>query len=182
MIFDKFRTVINHLSTTLNTLIEAIKIKDAKIEELEIKPITFKKVLDNVINQSSADINKKNAAIKEDFSELKTINYNETYLESIMINLISNSLRYSSEKREPNIIIKSKITGNKKQLIISDNGLGINLKKHGHKLYGLNKVFHRHKDSKGVGLYIIKKQIESLKGSIECQSQVDKGTTFIITF
>lgn len=182
VIFDKFRTVINHLSTTLNTLIEAIKIKDAKIEELEIKPITFKKVLDNVINQLSADINKKNATIKEDFSELKTINYNETYLESIMINLISNSLRYSSEKREPNIIIKSKITGNKKQLIISDNGLGIDLKKHGHKLYGLNKVFHRHKDSKGVGLYIIKKQIESLKGSIECQSEVDKGTTFIITF
>ena len=70
----------------------------------------------------------------------------------------------------------------KTQLLFSDNGLGIDLNKHENKLFGLNKVFHRHKDSKGVGLYIVKNQIESLGGSISCISKVDKGTTFVITF
>ena len=68
------------------------------------------------------------------------------------------------------------------QLIVADNGLGIDLKKHGHKLFGLNKVFHRHKDSKGVGLYIVKNQIISLKGTISCLSEVNIGSTFTITF
>jgi sensor histidine kinase regulating citrate/malate metabolism len=91
-------------------------------------------------------------------------------------------LRYSSPKRTPKIQVTTSIKEGKTQLVVADNGLGIDLKKHGNKLFGLNKVFHRHKDSKGVGLYIVKNQVTSLKGTISCMSEVDKGSTFTITF
>ena len=63
-----------------------------------------------------------------------------------------------------------------------DNGLGIDLEQHGHKLFGLNKVFHRHPDAKGVGLFLTKSQIESMGGTINASSKVDVGTTFTINF
>ena len=180
--FNKFKKVIGHLTETLNILIEAIKIREKKGSELKIKTLSFQKVFTKTKETISADIIKVNAIITADFSAIRTIKYNEPYLESIIINLLSNSLRYSSPERAPKIQVKTSIKEGKTQLTITDNGLGIDLKKHGHKLFGLNKVFHRHKDSKGVGLYIVKNQITSLKGTISCISEVDKGTTFTITF
>jgi nitrogen fixation/metabolism regulation signal transduction histidine kinase len=65
-------------------------------------------------------------------------------------------------------------------LMAKDNGLGIDLKKYGDRLFRLNNTFHRHPDSKGVGLYMIKTQIEAIGGSISVESEEDKGTTFKI--
>ncbi|RKM92730.1 sensor histidine kinase, partial [Aquimarina sp. BL5] len=69
---------------------------------------------------------------------------------------------------------------NKKFVIISfeDNGLGIDLKKHREKLFGMYKTFHRNKDSRGIGLFITKNQVEALGGKIEVESEVNKGTIF----
>lgn len=60
--------------------------------------------------------------------------------------------------------------------------MGIDLKRHADKLFGLNKIFHKHAEAKGVGLYITKTQVEAMGGSISAISEVDKGTTFIIHF
>ncbi|PQB08201.1 hypothetical protein BST83_14435 [Polaribacter filamentus] len=180
--FGKFRTVIAHLSETLNTLIEAIKIKETKQSKIEIKTLYFSEKLKKTEEIISEEISRLNAVITSNFSATDTIKYNESYLESIFINLISNSLKYSSPERPPKIEVTTTINEGKIELKITDNGLGIDLKKHGHKLFGLNQVFHRHKDSKGVGLYIIKNQIESLKGTISCNSEVNKGTTITVTF
>ena len=180
--FAKFKTVIAHLAETLNTLIEAIKIKEKKGSEIDLKILSFSKIFKKIEEIISADITKLDAVITTDFSAISAIKYNEPYLESIIINLLSNSLRYSSPDRTPKIQVTTSIKEGRTQLIVADNGLGIDLKKHGHKLFGLNKVFHRHKDSKGVGLYIVKNQIISLKGTISCLSEVNIGSTFTITF
>lgn len=180
--FSKFKTVIAHLNETLNTLIEAIKIREKKGSEIDLKTLSFSKIFKKTEEIISTDITKLDAVITADFSAIRTIKYNEPYLESIIINLLSNSLRYSSPKRTPKIQVTTSIKEGKTQLVVADNGLGIDLKKHGNKLFGLNKVFHRHKDSKGVGLYIVKNQVTSLKGTISCMSEVDKGSTFTITF
>ena len=180
--FSKFKTVIAHLDETLNTLIEAIKIREKKGSEIDLKTLSFSNVFKKTEEIISTDITKLDAVITADFSAIRTIKYNEPYLESIIINLLSNSLRYSSPKRTPKIQVTTTIKEGRTQLVVADNGLGIDLKKHGNKLFGLNKVFHRHKDSKGVGLYIVKNQVTSLKGTISCMSEVDKGSKFIITF
>lgn len=101
-------------------------------------------------------------------------------MESIMLNLLSNSIKYSSPERTAKIHFYTEIKNNTIMLVITDNGLGIDLEKHGHKLFGLNNTFHRHVDSKGVGLYMTKIQIEAVGGSITVESEVDRGTTFKI--
>ena len=98
------------------------------------------------------------------------------YLESILLNLLSNAIRYRAPNRIAQIHFRTEIKNNEIILIATDNGLGIDLKKYGHKLFGLNNTFHRHPDSKGVGLFMTKTQIEAVGGSINVESEVDKGS------
>jgi len=94
--------------------------------------------------------------------------------------LLSNAIRYSAPHRTPRIHFYTEMKNNEILLIAKDNGLGIDLKKHGHKIFGLNNTFHRHPDSKRVGLFMTKTQIEAVGGAITLDSKVNKGTTFKI--
>ena len=67
-------------------------------------------------------------------------------------------------------------------LKVTDNGQGIDMAKHGHKLFGLHKTFHHHKDARGVGLFLVKTQVEALGGTIHAESEPGIGTTFIVSF
>lgn len=180
-IFNKFSSVIDHLSSTLNTLIEALKAKVGDANEQK-EQIEFNEVLENTVQMLSGAILKSKAVINSDFSKLSSISYNKIYMESIFLNLIGNAIKYSAEDRIPHIQIKTEVRNGKNIIIFKDNGLGIDLDKHGHKLFGLNKVFHRHPDAKGVGLYLTKTQIESMGGTITATSEVNVGTTFTINF
>ena len=180
-IFSKFDNVIDRLTLTLNTLIEALKTKICDKEE-ELEQIDLNEILDNTIQTLSGVILKSGAVINGDFKEFSNIIYNRIYLESIFLNLIGNSIKYKAEDRTPEIMITAKIKDGRNIIIFKDNGLGIDLKKHGHKLFGLNKVFHRHPDAKGVGLFLTKTQIESMGGTITAASEVNVGTTFTIKF
>ena len=113
---------------------------------------------------------------------MPSISYNPIYLDSIFLNLIGNAIKYRSEDRTPEIFISSEMENEKIILKFKDNGLGIDLDRHGHKLFGLNKVFHRHPDAKGVGLFLTRTQIEAMHGTISATSEVDKGTIFTINF
>ena len=125
---------------------------------------------------------KTNTIITSDFSKIPTIQYHKTYLESIFLNLITNAIKYRSPERDPVIHLKTDIINDRIRLSFTDNGLGIDLGKHGHKLFGLNKTFHRHPDAKGVGLYLTKIQVETMGGHIYAESEVGKGTVFTIIF
>lgn len=119
------------------------------------------------------------AKIITDF-KVEEISYSIAYLRSIFLNLISNSLKYCSSKRKPVIHISSEKVNNRIQLIFKDNGLGIDLDKYGDKVFGFRKTFHKNASAKGLGLFIIKSQIEALKGTIAIDSELDKGTKFTI--
>ncbi len=99
-----------------------------------------------------------------------------------MLNLLSNAMKYRSSKRIPVIHFQTTHLDGETIMKVSDNGLGIDLKKHGRSLFGLNKTFHEHAEAKGVGLYITKKQIEAMGGHITAESEVEKGTTFTVFF
>jgi len=180
MIFNKFEKVIHHLSSTLNSLVEALKIKEETDQMLV--SVHFENVLAKTTEILTAQITETGAKIISDFSEAPSITYNETYLESIFLNLLSNAIKYKDPNRAPIIEIKTRKNNGRVSFSIQDNGLGIDLVKHGHKLFGLNKTFHRHAEAKGVGLYITKTQVESMGGAISAESEPDKGTTFTIIF
>ncbi|SKB66769.1 PAS domain-containing sensor histidine kinase [Maribacter arcticus] len=180
-LLDKFETVIQHLTLTLNTLIEALKTKITDTSE-GLENVDLNDVLKSTNEILSGVILKSGAIVKGDFSNVSTITYNKVYMESIFLNLVGNAIKYKSEARAPEIFITSEVENGKIILKFKDNGLGIDLERHRHKLFGLNKVFHRHHDAKGVGLFLTKTQIEVMGGFISASSKVDVGTTFTINF
>jgi hypothetical protein len=110
------------------------------------------------------------------------VSYNPAYLESILLNTISNAIKYSHPARQPMIWLKSGYEDQKLVLTIEDNWIGIDLEKHGDKIFGMYKTFHNNLDARGIGLFITKNQIEAMGGQITIASILDQGTTFKIYF
>lgn len=180
LIFDKLQNVAKNLTETMNDLMDTIMVKsNTNIERVEIK---FKEILDKVVQSLEGDLIMTEASVTFDFNDAPSISYPKAYMESIFQNLLSNGIKYRSTTRKPSVHFSSKLVHNFLELRVVDNGLGIDLKKHGHKLFGLHKTFHTHDQARGVGLFLIKTQIDAMGGSITAESEVDKGTTFIIRF
>lgn len=180
IIFDMLKKVAQNLNESLNQLMEVLHIKKNKLIDKEV--LTFQKIYSKTLESLQGEILKSSAIIKADFSEIEQVEYSQIYLESIFHNLISNALKYRDKIRIPEITIKTeKINGNI-FLHITDNGIGIDLDKNGHKIFGMHQIFHNHPDAKGIGLFMTKTQIESMKGKISVKSQVNIGTTFTVMF
>jgi signal transduction histidine kinase len=135
-----------------------------------------------VVASISSLINRESARIVSDFSNLKEIMYIPEYLESILLNLITNAIRYKQPGRKPVIFLQSYLKNDQPYLEVSDNGMGIDLDRHGDKMFGMYKTFHHNPDAKGIGLFITRNQVETMGGSISVTSTVNIGTTFKIKF
>jgi len=91
---------------------------------------------------------------------------------------LSNAIKYRSQSRAPRIRIKVSATKQYRVISFEDNGRGLDLEKHGGSLFGMYKTFHGNEDARGVGLFITKNQIEAMGGSIEVESEPEKGSVF----
>ncbi|TGV02318.1 PAS domain-containing sensor histidine kinase [Flavivirga rizhaonensis] len=172
--------IASSLNDTIEHLNEVVTIQTSTNKS--ISPIKFSESLKHVKISIGQIITKNRATINSDFSKIDTINYIPAYLESILLNLITNSIKYKHPERDPVIKIRSYVENSKTVLEITDNGVGIDLEKFGGKLFGMYKTFHYNKDAVGIGLFITKNQIEALNGEINVFSEVEKFTTFKITF
>lgn len=97
-------------------------------------------------------------------------------LKMVINNLVSNSLRYKSNNRDPKIKFSVVLTPKKALIEVKDNGLGIEEK---HLPYVFD-MFYRASDKNvgsGLGLFIVKETIEKLMGSVAITSSINKGTT-----
>jgi signal transduction histidine kinase len=110
------------------------------------------------------------------------LNTNKSYLESILLNLLTNSIKYKSDTRKLKINIIAHQLDDSVVLIFKDNGIGIDLERNKDKIFGLYQRFHDYPDSKGLGLYLVKSQVETMGGTISIDSKVNIGTTFTLTF
>lgn len=161
-------------------MVEALKTKNSSVKW---EFLFFKDVLLTTKRLLFSQISDNNVEINAYFDNVEKINYNKLYLESIFLNLIENAIKYKAPNRSPIINITSKLNDDGSvKLIIKDNGIGINLNRHGKKIFGLNQVFHKHPEARGVGLFMTKTQIESMGGSIFVSSIENEGTTFVINF
>lgn len=127
-------------------------------------------------------IKKENIHIVTDFKEVDQIKSINSFVHSILYNLIFNSIKF----RQPGVDTVINITSKKENGIIrfvfKDNGLGIDLTKKKDEIFGLYKRFHHHVEGKGMGLFMVKTQVEMLGGKITLSSKINCGTTFIIEF
>lgn len=179
-IIQGFRTSTNLLNDTINDLVQILIIRDT--DSIELKEISFAKTMSQVMTQIENLIVESGASIDLRFKNVPVVTFNETYLESILLNLLTNAIKYRSFERPLKIRVTTKTQGEFVILTFEDNGIGVNLERHREKIFGLYQKFHDRPNSKGMGLYLIKSQLESLGGSIEVESKVDVGTKFILKF
>ena len=180
-LLTKFFAVANQLSNTVQNLSEVVNINQSL--EVHRDELRFETVLQNLMTSLSAQITTNKANITYDFSECEQISYPKMYLESVLLNLLTNAIKYASPDRIPEIsFVSHRAKNGLISLVCIDNGIGIDLKKYGDKIFNLNKTFHNNPDARGIGLFITKHQIRSLGGSISVESELGKGTKFIIKF
>jgi CHASE3 domain sensor protein/two-component sensor histidine kinase len=178
-IFEKLTKVSRNLNETLNELIEVLHVKNNS--DIEKQELAFQEVYDKVKESLQGEILLNSAKISTSFTH-PVIEYPKAYLESIFHNLLSNAIKYKSPERPLSIYVETEKVNGRIQLKVTDNGLGIDLHKYGKLVFGLRKTFHRTENSKGIGLFMTKTQIEALGGEILVESEVNKGSTFKVTF
>ena len=142
----------------------------------------IKEIFENVFSQLNFQIELYRPIIKLDFEKVSIININKAFLESILLNLLTNSIKYKSENRKLKITITTDQIDDTVVLTFKDNGIGIDLERNRDKIFGLYQRFHNYPDSKGLGLYLVKSQVETMDGTIDIESEVNQGTTFTLTF
>jgi PAS domain S-box-containing protein len=111
-----------------------------------------------------------------------TVNVVPAYLDSILLNLFSNAIKYRSRSVAPRLILGCYHEEDYVVLTIADNGQGFDLARNKNKIFGMYKTFHNNEDARGLGLFITKNQVEAMNGKIEVDSAVGVGSTFKVYF
>jgi light-regulated signal transduction histidine kinase (bacteriophytochrome) len=179
-IVDMLTQASNNLLKTLENLNEVVTLStntQAKKESVNLRS-KIASIQENLSNLIAT--NKLN--IINDVSKDIHIQIVPAYLDSILMNFITNGVKYKHPDREPILKFNTEKKGEYTLLNIEDNGLGIDLEKYGSKLFGMYKTFHTNKDSRGMGLYITKNQVEAMRGKIEVESKLGEGTKFKVFF
>ncbi len=168
---DKLLETIEYLNEII-TIQENTNIKKEKIG--------LKEEIEKIKKSLSSKISKSQLKIIHSIPEELTVNAVPQYLDSILLNLFTNAIKYRFKDREAILEIDYEIDPDYTIINFKDNGLGINLNKNKHKIFGMYKTFHGNEDARGIGLFIIKNQIEAMNGKIEVESEEGKGSTFKI--
>ena len=172
---DMFKEGTEKLSETIENLNEVITIQ----KNINIKKTTIH--LKTEIEKIAFPF-KNEIAITHSIPDNLTLNVIPAYFENIIHNLLSNALKYKSPERNAQLEISHETHKGFHIINLKDNGLGINIAKNKHKLFGMYKTFHGNEDAKGIDLFIVKNQIEAMKGKIEVESQEGLGSTFKLYF
>ncbi|WP_421809122.1 PAS domain-containing sensor histidine kinase [Flagellimonas sp.] len=179
-ILDLISLSAEGLKNSLNSYLDALKQREVPTEKLE--EVDLDRTLQKVKSSIGSLIQKEGVVFHTDFSEMEHVAFKERFLESIFLNLITNSIKYTQPSVSPVISIVAKEVLGKKTIVYTDNGIGMDLEKMGGSIFEIRDKDSGNQESKGVGLYLVKSHMTSLGGSIEVNSKVNEGTTFTLIF
>jgi len=160
----------------LNSILQTRELANEKKEE-----VYFDELVDAIKTSIYNTVVSEKVQFKCHFGEVSSLFTIRSYLYSIFYNLSSNSIKYRKTGVAPVIIIESHKLKDKIELRFKDNGKGIDLDKNASQLFGLYKRFDTSMEGKGMGLFMVKTQVEALGGTIKIKSKLGRGTEFIIT-
>jgi signal transduction histidine kinase len=168
---QRLDAIIKDLNKIIDIRNDIFKVRQkiSLAEEFKILQLTFQKEIEN--NQVSLTF---------DHNGCPQVYSVRPMIHSILFNLLSNALKYKATDRTCTISCTASQNDSEYIFSIEDNGLGIDLEKHSENLFRLYKRFHLQTEGKGIGLYLVKLQCESLGGSILVESEVDKFTRFTV--
>ncbi|MFB9842698.1 PAS domain-containing sensor histidine kinase [Mucilaginibacter ginsenosidivorans] len=174
------RAVSKNFSSTIKNLNE---VADAHNQDkLKYEWLNLYDYVEKTAGMLCKQVKDTNALILNRIDTTLMLWANPAYLDSIILNFLTNALKYRHPDRLPLIELTTAVEGRELVFRIRDNGLGIDLKRHGKDIFGMYKTFHGNQDAKGIGLFITKFQTEAMGGRICVESEVNKGSTFSVYF
>lgn len=179
-IIDNLGKSARNLDAVVRDLSDLLVIRTRKEEEKQL--VRFESVFQLTEQSLQADLAASRGHIWAEFTAAPEVVCVRSYVQSIFYNLLSNAIKYRSPDRPLQIDVRTYPQDGFICLEVKDNGLGMDLEKNKQKLFGMYKRFHRHIPGKGLGLHLVKTQIEAVGGSIAVESQKGKGTTFKVLF
>jgi signal transduction histidine kinase/tetratricopeptide (TPR) repeat protein len=167
---------LDSIVSDLNDILLMQNLSDDYKEEVQLEQIT-----QHVTESLVEVIQDASAKIQTDFSQVSKLHTIKSYITSILYNLISNAIKYRSPDRRPEILIKTASVNGSVCLTVRDNGIGLDLTQvNSKKLFKLYQRMHTHTEGKGMGLFIVKEQVEALNGKIEVEGAPNQGCAFHI--
>lgn len=177
---EYIKDVCDKALETIDDLNRVLKMQQD--DRIKSATVQFGQVFESVSELLKISLLEKNVILETDFVSAPSISYPPVFLENILLNLLSNAIKFVSETEKPKVTIRTERNGGNVVLHFTDNGLGIDLSKHRSDIFSFGKTFHNNKNSKGVGLFLVKNQIRTMGDEITIDSEVNKGTTFKIVF
>ncbi len=179
-LFEHIKAASANMNETVSHLSEIVEIQNLIKNTLVPQNLQkrIKKALENVQATLSQINGKVSIKVNEDFMVYAI----PSYLDSILLNMLTNAIKYRSPNQPLLIKIAAENSNGRTSLSFTDNGLGIDLERYGTKIFGMYKTFHDHKNAKGIGLFMTKNQLEAMGGGIEVISKPNVGSTFTIYF
>ncbi len=165
---------------TVNHLNEIVAVQTKK--NLQLETVNLHHYIERCLETIAMDIKQAGVIVYNKVPADTEFAYNTAYLESIVLNFLTNAVKYRSHDRQPTVELSVHPRDNGLVLDIKDNGIGINLKENGSKLFGMYNTFGHNPDARGIGLFITKYQVEAMGGNIEVASEPGLGTTFSVYF
>ncbi|MFD1754268.1 ATP-binding protein [Rufibacter sediminis] len=180
-LFDRLDDSVSSIHRKLNNLAEVSRIQKP-VEDAQMSMVSFDHVLQQVKENLATVIQAAQAHLQADFSAAPAVYFSRDNLYSLLLNLISNSIKYREPQRPLLISLSTSLQDQYLVLKVQDNGIGIDLEQYGQHLFSLFRRFHDHVEGSGVGLYIIKRVMDNNRGKVEVESVPGEGTTFLLYF
>lgn len=179
-LFDHIKSAASNMSETVAHLSEIVEIQN--LIKNTLVPQNLRKRVKKALENVQATLTMINGKVSINIDEEFMVYAIPSYLDSIILNLLTNAIKYRSNERPLTIKIVAEHKNGRTSLSFTDNGLGIDLERYGTKIFGMYKTFHDHKDARGIGLFMTKNQLEAMGSDIEVESKQDVGSTFTIYF
>jgi signal transduction histidine kinase len=177
-ILQLFDASLSALSTTITDLATAVQTGRSQGEQ-PAEPVPLQDVADDVLQTLHPQIEAEQAVIHTDFAALSELTYVRSNLRTILLNLLSNAIKYRHPGRTPQVMVRAYPVSGHPVLEVQDNGLGLNLERHGNELFQLFRRFHPQAgEGTGVGLFLVNRLAQAHGGHIEVDSREGHGTTF----
>ncbi|UOQ77778.1 PAS domain-containing sensor histidine kinase [Hymenobacter sp. 5516J-16] len=180
MFLEMLKTSTDKLAETIINLNEIVTVNNMGLQPKEMRGL--RQEVSRTLEAMNVLIHESQLTVTLNIPEEVTVQVVPAYLDSILLNLLSNAIKYRSASASPQLTLDSYREGDYTVLSVADNGRGIDMARNHNKIFGMYKTFHDNEDARGLGLFIVKNQIEAMNGKIEVASEVGVGTTFKVYF
>ncbi len=179
---EKINRHTDYLTSLISDLLDIARIESGRIG-MNIQSVELPRVIETVADLMTPQLKEKDLKLKVKIpSGLPPLQADENQLQRMLINLLSNAIRFTPEKGV--VSIEAVSTNSRLQIAVSDTGIGMSEEDLSHlfsEFFRADNPVNRERRGTGLGLVLVKRIVEAHGGEISVRSELGKGSTFTFT-